>query len=227
MKKFSISIRQLGDQFSNCVKGFTLTEMIIVVTIFVLIVVAVFSAQALSQRTFREGERAAEIIQNGRVILERMTREIRQATELVTELADEETGATSTIEFEDGHTPVPPRYQGLGSKYYYIYYSIAPDTKELKRQYRVYCFDNCDFANCQPQSDTCTDVCPDTGYHRWNTTRETAPTSTHPCVLEERTIGEYLAGLGFWGWTVINVSTTLEKENKIINLRTRVFGRNL
>ncbi|PIR71693.1 MAG: hypothetical protein COU43_01165, partial [Candidatus Nealsonbacteria bacterium CG10_big_fil_rev_8_21_14_0_10_37_25] len=37
-------------------RAFTLTEMIVAITIFVLIVVAVFSAHTLSQRAYREGE---------------------------------------------------------------------------------------------------------------------------------------------------------------------------
>ena len=206
-------------------RAFTLTEMIVAITIFVLIVVAVFSAHTLSQRAYREGERAAEISQNGRVILERMAREIRQAKELVTNLSYSETEATSSLEFEDGHIPIPSRYQDLGSEYYYIRYHIPAGTQDLERQYRVYCFDSCDFTNCQPQSATCTNVC--SSYHRWNATQETTPTSTHPCVLEDKIIGEYLTGLGFWGSSVISVSTTLEKEDKSINLKTKVYGRNL
>jgi len=209
-------------------KGFSLCELLVVLAIFIIVVIAISYLHLLTQQAYQKGQDLAEISQNGRVILERITREIRQAKELVTELADEETGASSTLEFEDGHTPAPPRYQELGSEYYYIRYYIPADTQNLNRQYRVYCFDNCDFTNCQPQSDTCTNVCPSTGYHRWNATRESpTPTSTHPCVLEDRTIGEYVAGLGFWGWPVINVSTSLEKEDKSINLRTKVFGRNL
>lgn len=210
---------------SKKLNGFTLTELLVMIGIFLIVMVAIYSAHVLSQRAYRESETAAEITQNGRVILERMVREIRQAKEIVTELYYDETGATSTLEFEDGHTPILSRYQGLGSDHYYIRYYIPTSTNELRRQYRVYCFDDCQFDNCQPQSDVCTNVC--SSYHRWNSTQEITPTSTHPCVLEDKTIGEYVVGLEFWDLPVINTSITLEKNQKRINLRTKIFGRNL
>ncbi len=70
-------------------KGFTLTEIIIVVAIFSLIIVTVFSIYILNQQAYIEGEIKGEIIQNGRVILERMSREIRQARGIVTQLPEE------------------------------------------------------------------------------------------------------------------------------------------
>lgn len=86
-------------------RGFTLTEMVVAITIFVLILVTVYSSYTLSHRAYREGERAAEITQNGRVILERVVREIRQAKAIAMELSEERAGATSTIIFQDGHLP--------------------------------------------------------------------------------------------------------------------------
>lgn len=201
-------------------RGFTLAEMLVAVTIFVLVIIAVYSSYALSQRGYLSGEEVAEITQNGRVILERMTREIRQAKRMVTGLAG---GTTSSIEFEDGHTPIPSPYQELGSEHYYIRYYLETTTKEVKRQYRVYCFDDCNDA-CQYPFDGC-DVC--NSYHSYDATRETDPTTTHPCVLGDKIIGEYVAGLEFWGLPVINASTTLEKNNKRVHLKTQVFGRNL
>ena len=66
--------------------GLTLTELLVTITIFILITVIIYSTHILSQQSYREGEKAAEITQNGRVVLERVTREIRQAKEIVTEL---------------------------------------------------------------------------------------------------------------------------------------------
>ena len=84
-------------------EGFTLTEMTIVIAIFVLIIVAVYSAYILNQRVYLSGERMAEITQNGRVILERMTREIRQAREIITEIPAERVNPSNEIIFQDGH----------------------------------------------------------------------------------------------------------------------------
>ncbi len=84
-------------------KGFTLAEMIIVITIFILIIVVVYSTYVLSRRACLEGEKVAEVVQNGRVILERMSREIRQAREIVTEIPEERVNPSNEIKFQDGH----------------------------------------------------------------------------------------------------------------------------
>lgn len=84
-------------------KAFTLSELLVTITILSLVIGVVYSAYFLSQRAYREGEVAAEITQNGRVILERMVREIRQAKAIAIELSEERAGAISEIIFQDGH----------------------------------------------------------------------------------------------------------------------------
>jgi len=177
--------------------GFTLAEMVITITIFVLIVGAVFSAYTLSHRAYLEGEKAAEITQNGRVILERMTREIRQAKEIVTELSTTSTDATSTIEFQDGHD--------ISTIHYIRYFK---DDTNIKREKIVYNFD-----------ETATSV-------SWNAKDEYGNPPT-PSIEESAIIGEYVNNLEVWGMPVINISLTLEKSGKTINLKTAIFGRNL
>jgi len=98
--------------------GFTLVEILITITIFILVSIAVFNLFSFSQRFYSQGATRAELLQNGRVILERME-----------------------IEFQDGHEPSP--YEHLGSDYYYIRYYLSTSTGEIYRQYRVYCFDPC------------------------------------------------------------------------------------
>ena len=262
-------------------KGFTLIESVMALIIFLLIVVVLYSVYLFNQDAYREGEKAAEITQNGRVILERITREIRQAKEIVTPLPQIDQGASnpSEIEFQDGHIPSVSisgaaqggtlsaitlasdsststnyyqemfikitggtgqgqvrkiiEYDGstkiaaiqeewdtapdsaslylLGSEYYYIRYYIPGGTNEVHRQYRVYCFDSCD-------------ACDD--YFHWKDTKIEAPTSTSPCVLEERIIGEYVSDLSFYGSNVINIFIALTKAGQGINLSTKIFGRN-
>lgn len=88
---------------SKNIKGFTLTEMIISVAIFALVLIIVYSSYSLSQRSYLEGENLAELTQNGRVILERISREIRQAKEIATELPQDRTDPPDEIKFHDGH----------------------------------------------------------------------------------------------------------------------------
>lgn len=192
--------------------GFTLIEVLITIAIFCLVVGLVFNLYDLSQRFYRASETKAELLQNGRIILERLARDIRQAEEMVTPLPQTPDSPPSEIEFQDGHTPSPYAY--LGSDYYYIRYELATSTGEMYRQYRVYCFDDCG---------TCS------SYFRWNDTQlvDGEPVSTHPCDLEDRVIGEYLTEVKFWGAAVINLVLELNKGNEQIELKTEIFGRNL
>jgi len=195
--------------------GFTLVEMLITITIFLLVSGAVFNLFSFSQKFYSQGTIQAELLQNGRVILERMAREIRQAEEIVTPLPqtsdNPDNPPSSEIEFQDGHSPSP--YEHLGSDYYYIRYYLSTSTGEIYRQYRVYCFDPC--SDCHT-------------YFRWNDTRiegeETVP--THPCNLEEKIIGEYVGNLKFWGDGLINISLILKNRGQEFDLQTKIFGRN-
>ena len=83
--------------------GFTLTEVLVTIVVFALVTGAIYSITLFNQKAYREGETAAEITQNGRVILERMTREIRQAEEIVTVLPEERLNPAGEILFQDGH----------------------------------------------------------------------------------------------------------------------------
>lgn len=86
--------------------GFTLTETIISIAIIGLVMVVVYSSYILSRQSYLDGENIAEFTQNGRVILERLSREIRQAKEIVTELPQDRTDPPDEIQFQDGHLPL-------------------------------------------------------------------------------------------------------------------------
>lgn len=196
-------------------RGFTLVEVLITLNIFIFIFVTCFAVYFLAQKFYQRAENRAETIQNGRIILERLNREIRQAVEIVSALPQSPdlpgNPPLSEIEFEDGHTPSPFAY--LGSDYYYIRYYLDPNTSEVIRQDRVYCFEECG-------------VC--LSYVRWNDFQIQGEEQISPlaCNLEERVIGEYVTGLAIWGANLIEVALILEKNNEIVNLKTKIAGRN-
>ncbi len=113
--------------------GFTIMEITIGIMIMILFLFAVYSIFILSQRTRGQIENSAEIVQNQRAILDRMTRELRQANTIVTALPDDE------ILFEDGHgnidgTPMQYiRYHLVGTDLYrelsYYYFNSDPNTR--------------------------------------------------------------------------------------------------
>jgi type II secretory pathway component PulJ len=114
----------MSKKFNFQKNAFTLPEVLVAVFFLILIVGAIYSAYFLSQKAVRESEKSAELNQNGRVVLERMVREVRQAKEIVTELP-----ATNTIEFEDGH---------ISERYHYVHY--YKENNSIRREIIGYYF---------------------------------------------------------------------------------------
>lgn len=83
--------------------SFTLVEVLIATFIVTSLIIAIYSVYTFHQKVYRVGEDIGEVVQNGRVILERLTRELRQADEIVTSFGDTQENAVNEIEFEDGH----------------------------------------------------------------------------------------------------------------------------
>jgi len=184
-------------------RGYTLNELLIVLAIFVIVIVAIFSFLLTAQRVSREGGDMAEINQSGRMIFKKITRELRQAREIVTELpaaVDSEIpiNATDSIEFEDGQEE---------ELYYYIRY--FKEENEVKREVKRYYFPS------NPGE-----------FLPWDAISSEeelfATTIEGPIV-----IGGYVSDLKFWGEPVVNVLLSLKKGEKEADYQTKVFGRNL
>ncbi len=184
----------------NSLGAFTLVEVLIAITIFILVVIAIFSLYLSGIGFYRRGTTRGELLQNGRVILERMSREIRQAREIVTELSETESGATSTILFEDGH---------ISLNYHYIHYFQDGDL--IKREVIGYYFSD-------DQSQT---LVP------WDSTPPPGQTLERKVLEEAKVIGEHLQNLEIWGSNLVNIFLTLTEGGETLELRTKIFGRNL
>ena len=184
----------------NLLRAFTLVEVLIAITIFSLVVIAIFSLYLSGVGFYRRGTTRSELLQNGRVILERMSREIRQAREIVTELSETESGATSTILFEDGH---------ISPNYHYIHYFQEGDL--IKREVIGYYFSD-------DQSQT---LVP------WDSTPPSGQALETVVLEEAKIIGEHLQDLKIWGSDLVNISLTLTENGETIELKTKIFGRNL
>jgi prepilin-type N-terminal cleavage/methylation domain-containing protein len=181
-------------------KAFTLPELLVTMAILVIVMGAVYLAYSLNQKAYREGEDTAEITQNGRVIVERFNREIRQAKEIVGSFPESEEEATSTITFEDGHIADP---------YHYIHYFKTDDT--VKREVLGYYFSGDSEETLVP----------------WNAVPPDGQTLETKTLEATKIIGEWVSGLGLWGSEIINIALTLEKSDKTLYLETKIFGRNL
>ena len=180
-------------------KGFTLSELLVVIAIILIVTAAVSMAYTLSQKAYRESEKSAEITQNGRVIAERMTREIRQAKEIVGDFPNEREGATSTITFEDGHISDP---------YHYIHY-FKTDS-DIKREVIGYYFSGDTEQTLQP----------------WDAVPPEGQTLESKTIQTPVVIGEWVDNLELWGSETINITLNLKKKDKTLNLETKIHPRN-
>jgi len=111
-------------------KGFTLIEITAAIAISLLLLLSLYSLYLLGYKSYEQQNDQREIIQNGRVVLNRLTRGIRQTQEIVSDLPESEEGALSEIEFQDGHNI---------SFLHYIRYFL--ENNNLRRQIIVYCFE--------------------------------------------------------------------------------------
>lgn len=182
-------------------KGFSLIEIVIVISISVILFMIVAMVYYISQSTYQKTDTRAEITQNGRVITDRLIRELRQAQIVTTTLPADNSNPTlvpSEIKFQDGHN---------SSIIAYIRYYL--DGQNIKREYSYYYF----------PSDPSTHV-----YIYALDQYGVAPLQT---ITEDKIIGEHVSDLDFWGDGLININLYLIKNTETITLSTSIYGRNL
>jgi len=192
MKKFFLKIKKDD--------GFTLIEILITLTIFLIISVTIYSAFLLSQRASQEVQSSIEMSQNGRVIIERIIREIRQAREVIGDFPVERENAVNEIIFEDGHIAEP---------YHYIHY--FQEGNEVKKEVIGYYFSGDPEENLQP----------------WNARPPDGQTLVKKIIQPALVIGELVDQLQFWGsGALVHIGLVLKKQDKTFELETSIFGRN-
>lgn len=182
--------------------GFTLLEIIVSLSLFVIIIILVNSIFITSQRSYNKNSNQAELSQNVRVSLDRMSRELRQATNIITTLPATKTDPLNPpaeqIFFQDGHDT---------SRLTYLRYYL--NGTNLMRENKAYYFD----------ADPLT-------YVAYNSLDQGGSPPSFS-ILEARVIGEYFNGLKFWGTGgVINLELNLQKNQNSLNLETAIYGRN-
>ena len=181
--------------------GFTLVEVIIAVSISVILFLIVGLIYFISQDAYKKTDTRAEITQNGRVMLDRIIRELRQAQSIITVLpADDSVPASlpSEIEFEDGHN--------VSSISYIRYYLNGTDIqREISHYYFI--------------------EAPTTYVHSYDTNQYgDLPTKE---IVEDKIIGEHVSDLEFYGNSLININLYLIKNSETVTISTAIYGRNL
>ena len=181
--------------------GLTLIETLIAIAIAALICVLLASLYSAGQKSYVKAEATAELNQNGRIILERISRELRQSLKIVTNLPADNSqpeNLPQEIEFQDGHDQTVITY---------IRYYLAGT--QINRQIRAYAF------AANPGVDVYFDATDQNGKF------------PDVQIIEDRPIGDNVSDLQFWGGRLVNINLVLSKNGQSENLSTAVFGRNL
>lgn len=103
----------------------SLIEFLIAIFVMITVLTVAGSAYIISQKSWQKGVELNEITQNSRIAIDKISRELRQTDEIITNLPAEE------IEFQDGHNKETLQYLR-----YYL------DNTVLHRQTIVYLLDN-------------------------------------------------------------------------------------
>jgi len=182
--------------------GFTMLEIIVSLALFVIVIILVSSIYLLAQKSYNKSSDLAELTQNARVCLDRLSRELRQSVNIVTALpptdSDPENPPAEEIFFQDGHNI---------SQITYLRYYL--DGTNLMRKHTAYHFAS------EP-----------TIYVTYNTTDQYG-NSPDEKILENRIIGEYFSQLKFWDNSgSISIAIELNKGSNNFKIRTSVYPRN-
>ncbi len=201
-------------------KGFTLVEILAVVFLSVIIVMAGYAIYSMSYQSFKKNLVSAELTQNGRIALERMTRDIRQAVEIWTVLpADPDSGTPSSeLKFQDGHnfwpvgvaSPVPspsPSGEAVGKIQYVTYKLVGTDLHRILSHYA--------FGGAS-----------DTNWVLWSTL---APGGGQPTeyIDRDQIKAQQMTTLQFWGEEVITINLEISDGTTTYPFQTKVLGRNV
>lgn len=180
--------------------GFTLIELIIALAGGLLLFLGLFTMFSLGRSALTKGGDLSEINQNGRIALERMSRELRQADEITEPFSQSFSSPSNEIQFRDGHDP---------SNLFYIRYYLTDQT--LHREVAYYSLTSA----------------PTVHVYRQDINADGSPASK--TVTEDESIAEYITSFALWRSNshIINVSLGLGRTGTTTTLTTSLYDRNL
>lgn len=184
-------------------QGFSLLELLVSIAVFLVISSLIYASYSMLIRVSGWENRKVELVQNGRVALDRMVRELRQCEEIVTSIPstpdDPGNPPPSELLFQDGHMVTPIQY---------IRYYLSGT--ELHRELLHYAFAG------EP------DV-----WVYWNQVDEFGG-SPEQVTDDDDLIAEFITDLQFWGDSrLLKISFKTSSQDIYIEFFTQIYGRNL
>lgn len=182
--------------------GFTLIEIVVAMAIASLILLALGSIFVLMSKSHRINTNQEELVQNARISLERISRDLRQTNKIVTSLppnnSDPFNPPSTRIKFHDGHYTTKIRY--------ITYYLLGTN---LQRQVSHYAFSS------SPTS--------------WVTydSKDSFDSPPVETIDEDLVKADKIDSLLFYGNNVVNIDISATDGNSSFKFETQVLGRNL
>lgn len=182
--------------------GFTIMEVLVGISLTAMVLLIIYQINQTFQMLFTKQTNFLEISQNSRVFYDRLTRELRQSADIVTDLpstnSDPLNPPTTEIEFQDGHDDASINY---------IRYYLA--NHQLFRQTKYYYF------SANPNIKV-----------KWNSLDQF---SNYPLtnISSDSLIAEYIENIQIYGDKVIYIDTWLKKYNAKVHFLSAVWGRNV
>jgi prepilin-type N-terminal cleavage/methylation domain-containing protein len=183
-------------------RAFTLVELIVAISVSSILIGITASTYSLFRRSMALDQGKSLIAQNARIALDRISRELRQTPDVVTQLpatpADTSIAQPGGIEFEDGHA------NDLTYRRYYVV------DKVLRVDIKQYYFPD------------------DPGVRvRWNAIGAggAAPASN---IVTTYDVADSIESIAFYGTSeVVLLVTASDDLGQQMQLRTTIYGRNL
>ena len=182
-------------------KGFTLMEILVAISLSLLLLGSLYGVYITSYKSYRNTIAKAELNQNARITMERISRDLRQTPEIVSVLASSDNPplnpASSEIEFRDGHDTANIQY----IRYYRV-------NNELRREVSHYSL----------STDPGTWVA-------WNVFDQYGQNihTVSPYTVK----ADKVTSLKFYGTNIINIEVVVSDENGSYTYKTEALGRNI
>ena len=178
--------------------SFSIIEVIVAVALGVILMGSAYELYYLATRTLARSNSHFEIRQGARIAMERISRDLRQSEEIISDLPENIATPTAQIKFQDGHET---------SKIQYIEYYVKDNA--LYRKYTHF-----SFAYSTDQ------------WVYWDTKDNNSQSPNETTDLDE-IISENFVNLSIWGKSKINISITVEQNQQSETYTTTVLGRNI
>ncbi|MAG44629.1 hypothetical protein CL633_01945 [bacterium] len=187
-------------------RGFTIIEVVIVSGLSALLFLTLAGVFLFGQRVFNKNSNLSEIIQNSRVAMDRISRELRQANVITTFEGD-----NVEIMFEDGHTNNSCTDYNNDISYCYIRYYL--EESRLKREVSQFLCDSSPIV------------------YTWPDCQGQDPPLNPPqkTIYKDQIIAEYFSSVNFnidIENSLINFEFNLEKASETFKAETSVYPRN-